>query len=103
MSNLCLKFKDTWITDEIPVVCGKGTNWFTLFEFKHGEYNYVKVWLYYRYHLSLVKAELKQDPSGKFNVDIQEEKELPKVKGHWNHGPVYYDYAGEGVRIKLSC
>lgn len=99
MSNICLRTGDTWITREIPVVCDKGTKWFTLFEFKHGKFNYVKVWFYHTFHMSLVRAELVKDSSGKFQVTILEELELKKVKGTYNRGIIYYE--GDDIKIEL--
>ena len=96
---LCLKTgTNQWITEEIPVICGKGTKWFTMFKFKHGEFNYVKVWFFHRYHVSLVKADLVLD-GDKFRTTITDECELKVFKGRWNRGPVYYK--GEDVELKL--
>lgn len=102
MSALCLKTGDKWIHEEIPVISGKGTKWFTLFKFQYGRFNHVKVWFYHSYHVSLVNAQLIEDSSGNFRVNILEETELKKIGGRWNHGPVYYKLE-DNIQLKLCC
>jgi len=75
---------------EIPVICGKYKDWFTLFCLED-ENKYIKVWYYRTFHMSIINADLiKEEISGKYNVVVKEETELKKIKGAQTRGKIIY-------------